>query len=174
MKTPGKEARKRFKKQMQKAERERSHKEALKKASEVQEQLSRGISSPYSKKLLKGIKWGEFYRAENGDLILEGVKFSLRVGYFFNIFACAIICGGKYVILRRVSTKHMDKYWKPEIEKRCLENILGVSRKDPDLRGDWFVVAGGGIHIEVTEMLAAQGKDAFVLERSRFDILTKR
>lgn len=174
MKTPGKEARKRFKKQMQKAERERIRETALKKASEAQRAFSEGISSPYPKKLLKGVKWGEFFRAENGDLVLEGVKFSLRIGYFFNIYACAIICGGKYVVLRKVSTKHMDKYWRLEIEKRNIDGILSAGRKDPDLRGDWYIAAGRGISGEVTQLLTAQYRDAYVLERSKFDILSKR
>lgn len=76
--------------------------------------------------LLKGRKWGEFYSAPGAQLRITelGVDylFRLRIGYFFNIPAYAIICGKKYVLLRKLARKH----WRVLDQKK-----LFVTASDP-------------------------------------------
>jgi hypothetical protein len=170
VRTPGKDAKKYLKKKQQQAR-------AKLELQARQEQLSRQIaeatelvSAQYSRKLLKGVKWGDFFRAKNGDLVIDGVKFSFRVGYFFTIYACAIICNKKYVVLRKVPTKSMDTYKLAVIDEfRKTDKLLyNTFEKDTSLSGLWYSHKS-----TAPASYSGQSEGSFVLERSKFDLLRR-
>ena len=132
------------------------------------------VSIPTCKKLLKGVRFGDFYSAKNGNLILGGATFSLRIGYFFHIWSCAIIHNRQYIVLRRISTSHYNKNMITEM-KDLLRGELTYHQSafvpDKNLRGKWW--SSGPIGVDYKAVWFGIHHSEFVLLRSKFDLLKR-
>lgn len=122
--------------------------------------------------LLKGKKWGDFYRARFNTLKIEDKNYDLRIGHFFNIPAIAIICKRQYVILRKLQMKQWDNYDRKNYETN---GFRGLFIRDEDLRGDWYFIAindgTSDYSVDGQERYFGPHRDSFVLEASKFDVL---
>jgi hypothetical protein len=127
-----------------------------------------------SRELLKGRKWGEFSAAPKQELIIEGEEFKLRIGFFFNIRACCILHKGKYVVLRKISTKDWGKYTKAVV-------LVSAANPFPDLgstraiwgrepTGNWWYLDTPNRGMD---HYTSQPPEGFVLARSKSDILRR-
>ena len=135
--------------------------------------LSKPVAKRFQKgpkELLKGHKWGEFFKSVNNDLLIEDELFQFRIGWFFRIPAAGIIHNKKYIILRRRSQKQWSQHALKHIEQRGVAgNSFGYyAEKDDSLSGEWYKRFGTN-----AEWLTGIPAEGFVLAKSKFDLLRK-
>lgn len=119
--------------------------------------------------LLKGVKWGEFFNV-GGDLVIEGNKFSLRIGFFFSIPACCILHKGKYVVLRKISKKAWDKWVHKHVLVSVHDPFPGSPLWKKEPTGNWWYHTPWGN----MELYTSMPREGYIFERSKFDLLRKQ